>query len=738
MERKFKKGPIRFKGKKKGDFIPEYFTNYNVIPDKFIIHGSTVIGDIESPRIVDFFDKYYIVSYISEKNKKVQLGFKEDVLEEVSSKEEFVLPKKWSIGTWVVSCKNNAVGIEDFNEGCIAKIVNTNSILYGLSWWACSKKEEDEGIVKWFATKKEAEEFAATLKEPECEFKAGDWVIVKGAAQGGDGNGILEDNYLTNLYSKDSQPFINISGCLEFESDFIVSYECKFSKRTEGRRIKKSHIIRKATKEEIESVTKTEEELKIGDWVVIDNLKNPVGGSDFSGEIGHEGEITSISDSGFYELKPYCEGKAWKKENLRKIEKQTKTEKKDEVKYKFKVGDTVKIVKSGYGCSPESLGETAEILELGEYSENPGYKISKTIGRTNSISGYYGGMCKESSFELVEDKVKLEKGKWYKRGGLLFCFQGKYETDDTSGAYGFTTTGNWHENIGVDERYIYQYVLATNQEVENALVKEAKRRGFKGGVYYDATNVGYTDQNKQRISGNDFSFSAEINELRLNGWIIFNKGKWAKVVEEEKVEVKPEEYYNQLRTTVHGDTFLGRQTPKSTPKPEYNPSKYTHLKYKIGEKVMFEGNEVEVVSYDISNPSSKHLSQYVVKGDKISNQLNSTNYLFTHNIDHNNSVWATESELSSIENKVNDYIKDVMRYNGKIETVEFNRKKFDFIEPNTEPWPIATNVPVPEFKLNEDTGKIARVGGGIYSLIEEKEETLKTVKATMVKVDPLF
>ena len=90
---KFKKGPIRFKGKKNGDSVPRYHTEDEGIPSKFIIHGQPIIKDITSPEIVDIYNEFYIVKYLDSTDNYTQLGFKEDVLENV----EFVLPDKWFI-----------------------------------------------------------------------------------------------------------------------------------------------------------------------------------------------------------------------------------------------------------------------------------------------------------------------------------------------------------------------------------------------------------------------------------------------------------------------------------------------------------------------------------------------------------------------------------------------------------------------------------------------------------------
>ena len=72
------------------------------------------------------------------------------------------------------------------------------------------------------------------------------------------------------------------------------------------------------------------------------------------------------------------------------------------MKYKFEIGDQVKIIKSGGGCGSGVVGEIVTILEMGVYNGRPGYKISDTtIPKNNSMTGDFGGFCGETSFELV-------------------------------------------------------------------------------------------------------------------------------------------------------------------------------------------------------------------------------------------------------------------------------------------------------------------------------------------------
>ena len=69
--------------------------------------------------------------------------------------------------------------------------------------------------------------------------------------------------------------------------------------------------------------------------------------------------------------------------------------------HKFKVGDRVKAVKSGSGVAPDEVGSIVEIVELGKYSDQPGYRVNPPIG--NSKKGAYDFMIGESSFIRIDD-----------------------------------------------------------------------------------------------------------------------------------------------------------------------------------------------------------------------------------------------------------------------------------------------------------------------------------------------
>lgn len=86
--------------------------------------------------------------------------------------------EKWSVGSWVVALKNISVCIASFNVGSVAEIKREGKIYFNRINWSCTQKSEDNGNVKWFATKQEAEEFSKSLlgigiikQIQDCDFE---------------------------------------------------------------------------------------------------------------------------------------------------------------------------------------------------------------------------------------------------------------------------------------------------------------------------------------------------------------------------------------------------------------------------------------------------------------------------------------------------------------------------------------------------------------------------------------
>lgn len=134
--------------------------------------------------------------------------------------------------------------------------------------------------------------------------------------------------------------------------------------------------------------------------------------------------------------------------------------------------------------------------------------------------------------ELKEmDKPKLCSG-WY----IASCNETKnylcYFTNPNNkllGEYWFTPC---RDSFGVSGLFTEIERKATDKEVEDALIKEAKKRGYKEGVQC------YSAESKdKKVCTGDFYYNGQrYNQLQdtpMN--TIFKDGQWAEIIKEPKV-----------------------------------------------------------------------------------------------------------------------------------------------------------------------------------------------------------
>jgi hypothetical protein len=123
-------------------------------------------------------------------------------------------------------------------------------------------------------------------------------------------------------------------------------------------------------------------------------------------------------------------------------------------------------------------------------------------------------------------ETELEVGKWYKaKTNYLFDWLMNYQEDNTK-CYGFNSSKIWINEYKMEDKY--KWIPATPQEVESALIAEAKRRGYKDGNYKCLDLPQYTERNV------DDSFFLENGKLwhgnkgRAN--VCFQRGQWASII----------------------------------------------------------------------------------------------------------------------------------------------------------------------------------------------------------------
>ena len=140
----------------------------------------------------------------------------------------------------------------------------------------------------------------------------------------------------------------------------------------------------------------------------------------------------------------------------------------------------------------------------------------------------------ENEFKELFPKVDFFVGKWYKSslyGKKLYCFI-KFEQADgylKRHYYGFQDglfCKDYTASINLDK----SWTLATKEEVETALIAEAKRRGFKDGNHKCLRGETLPKCNKRMYYDEDMNELRFTIESRYN--VIFKNGKWAEIISE--------------------------------------------------------------------------------------------------------------------------------------------------------------------------------------------------------------
>ena len=130
----------------------------------------------------------------------------------------------------------------------------------------------------------------------------------------------------------------------------------------------------------------------------------------------------------------------------------------------------------------------------------------------------------EKEFPKLFKEDALVVGKWYKSRGCLFNYQKQGDV------YGFFTDVGWNNGGWIWDGTSAK--LATDKEVEEALIKEAKKRGFKEGVRVERlleSNLGSLNGDSRTCENKEFKLYH--GHLTIGNLLIFhNTGKWATIV----------------------------------------------------------------------------------------------------------------------------------------------------------------------------------------------------------------
>lgn len=127
---------------------------------------------------------------------------------------------------------------------------------------------------------------------------------------------------------------------------------------------------------------------------------------------------------------------------------------------------------------------------------------------------------------------QLEVGKWYKHVfdhmSVIFCFNGKFGNETQ---YGFDAFSNYSNTIGIHEENIKSCIELSSEEIEAALVNEAKKR-YPIGCTFVSVFSGQSDI----FNSHDFTYYKSDNTLMYDEYGIFHNGKWAEIVSEPEID----------------------------------------------------------------------------------------------------------------------------------------------------------------------------------------------------------
>lgn len=135
----------------------------------------------------------------------------------------------------------------------------------------------------------------------------------------------------------------------------------------------------------------------------------------------------------------------------------------------------------------------------------------------------------ETEIKFLNHKFpSLEVGKWYMHLDNLLFYVREIKEKNCYG-YGFWD-GEWFDDcksIHDNNDCMQDIRLATKKEVEEALIAEAKRRGYNNGVDFNCCTYSV----KVKVSERIYFHIYENGDTHLysNGFI-FNNGKWAEII----------------------------------------------------------------------------------------------------------------------------------------------------------------------------------------------------------------
>ncbi len=141
----------------------------------------------------------------------------------------------------------------------------------------------------------------------------------------------------------------------------------------------------------------------------------------------------------------------------------------------------------------------------------------------------------KKSYDYNQEQKSLSIGKWYKdtQSDFKRLVYISGEGNKIPTGYGFDNNRDWTDSIQGFALSSYTLDEATDKEVEEALIKEAKKRGFKKGVKCKRLDNFYYGEGDDEIVGKiTYDGNLSIKTKNDYNFGIFKNGIWAEIIEE--------------------------------------------------------------------------------------------------------------------------------------------------------------------------------------------------------------
>nr|WP_299488663.1 hypothetical protein [uncultured Allomuricauda sp.] len=156
----------------------------------------------------------------------------------------------------------------------------------------------------------------------------------------------------------------------------------------------------------------------------------------------------------------------------------------------------------------------------------------------------HGAACSEWKGKIEQGFPKLFKKDRFKKGDWVYIDKASKGAYGASLSFGRVCDVNEHITNGLHYGLVvnidgdvwgignnYKARTATPKEIEEQLIKEAKKRGFKKGArYIPILEIEVEDPNKVWEATDAFDYYPETDAISCGFQYIYRQGKWAEIV----------------------------------------------------------------------------------------------------------------------------------------------------------------------------------------------------------------